>query len=99
MPGIYTSWGIIFPTMLFGAAQALNIPSLHTVLAKLAPDNNRGIFMSINGMVIRLGQTLGPLIIGIGYSLNDLKGAYYLAAGFALTGFLIAVILIRKDRL
>ncbi len=95
MPNLNTLYVFIIPVMIFGSAQALNIPSLHTSLANLAPDNQRGIFMSINGMVIRIGQTLGPLIIGVGYAINGLSGAYYLGAVMALIGVLVLFTMIR----
>lgn len=89
IPNIFQQLVFIAPVLLFGTAQALNIPSLQTLLAKLAPDNQRGVFMSLNGMVIRLGQTLGPMIIGIGYTWKGLEGAYYLGAIIALTGLVV----------
>ena len=90
IPNISNIYIFIIPILIFGSAQALNIPSLQTTLAKLAPDNQRGAFMSVNGMMIRLGQTLGPLIIGIGYSINGLSGAYYLGAFMALLGLIVS---------
>jgi MFS transporter, ACDE family, multidrug resistance protein len=45
--------------------------------------------MSINGMVLRIGQTLGPLVIGIGYSIGDMNGVYYLSALVALLGMVV----------
>ncbi len=85
----------LLPILIFGAAQALNIPSLHTSLANLAPDNQRGAFMSINGMVLRIGQTLGPLVIGIGFTHGDINGVYYLSAFVALLGLVVIYTMIR----
>jgi len=90
MPNVNDIYIFIIPILFFGSAQALNIPSLQTTLAKLAPDNQRGAFMSLNGMVIRLGQTLGPIVIGIGYSIDGLKGAYYLGSFMALLGLIVS---------
>lgn len=59
MPNIYDIYTIILPIVLLDTSQVLNIPSLQTILRK-----HRGAFMSLNGMVIRLGQTLVPLLIG-----------------------------------
>lgn len=91
IPNITNLVLIFLPIILFGTAQALNIPSLQTLLAKLSPDENRGAFMSLNGMVIRLGQTLGPMVIGIGYSIYGLNGAYYLGAIISLLGLLVTI--------
>ena len=99
LPNINNIILFIVPVLIFGSAQALNIPSLQTVLANLAIENQRGAFMSINGMVIRLGQTLGPLIIGIGFSVKGLKGAYYLGAFVALFGLVLLFTLLSEDKI
>ncbi|MDA3779692.1 MAG: MFS transporter [Bacteroidales bacterium] len=98
IPNIANMYVFLIPILIFGSAQALNIPSLQTTLAKLAPDNQRGVFMSLNGMVIRLGQTLGPMIIGIGYSLRGLIGAYYLGAFMALLGLIVSFTMINENK-
>ncbi|GAB4334336.1 MAG: MFS transporter [Calditrichia bacterium] len=99
LPRIGNLYLLVLPVLLFGCAQGLNIPSLQTVLANLAPDNQRGVFMSTNGMVLRLGQTLGPLIIGVGYTLGDIAGAYNLATIMAILGLFILFTLISDARI
>ncbi len=89
----------LLPILIFGAAQALNMPSLQTSLANLAPDNQRGAFMSLNGMVLRIGQTLGPLIIGIGYSVGEMNGVYYLSAFVALLGLVVLFTMISSKKI
>lgn len=96
IPNVTSLYIFVIPILFFGAAQALNIPSLQTTLAKLAPDNKRGAFMSLNGMVIRIGQTLGPLIIGIGYTINGISGAYYLGAIFAFLGIITTFTMLKE---
>jgi len=96
IPNVHSLYVFLIPILIFGAAQALNIPSLQTTLAKLAPDNKRGAFMSVNGMVIRIGQTLGPLIIGVGYTINGISGAYYLGAIFAFLGIIVAFTMLKE---
>jgi len=97
MPNTQDMYVFILPILLFGAAQALNIPSLQTILANLAPDEQRGAFMSLNGMVLRIGQTIGPLIIGVGYSLADTHGAFYLSAVIAMLGLVLIFTALRKE--
>ncbi len=89
VPYIHSFYFFIIPLLLFGSAQALNIPSLQTLLANLAPDEQRGLFMSINGMVLRLGQTLGPLVIGLGFAIGGFEGAYFLAASIAVACLIV----------
>ncbi len=99
IPNISNLYIFILPIMVFGIAMALNIPSLQTTLAILAPNNQRGAFMSLNGMVIRLGQTLGPMIIGIGYTVNGLKGAYYLGAIVSVIGLFVLFTMLKESRI
>lgn len=98
IPFVTNLFVFIIPVMIFGTAQALNIPSLQTLLANLAPDEQRGFFMSFNGMVLRVGQTFGPPVIGIGYALNKYTGVYFLAASIALTGLILIYLLVRKKK-
>lgn len=97
IPNINNLYVLIIPIILFGGAQALNIPSLQTILANLAPDEQRAVFMSTNGMVLRLGQTLGPPIIGIGFALGKIQGVYYLAAFVALVGLFVIFSTLRNE--
>lgn len=99
IPNVNHLYWFLMPILIFGAAQALNIPSLQTSLANLAPDNQRGIFMSLNGMVLRIGQTLGPLIIGIGYSVGEMNGVYYLSALVAFLGLIVILTMIRSKKI
>ena len=87
----------IVPILLFGTAQALNMPSLQTMLANKAPDHLRGAFMSLNGMNLRLGQTLGPLIIGLGYTFYGLKGGYLLISGIGLVGLIMMFLVFNRN--
>jgi MFS family permease len=61
-------WFLVLPAMLFGAGQGINLPSILTLLAGAAPTEQRGLFMSVNGMVLRVGQSLGPLAMGLAVS-------------------------------
>jgi MFS transporter, ACDE family, multidrug resistance protein len=99
IPHVNHLYLFLLPILIFGSAQALNIPSLQTSLANLAPDNQRGAFMSLNGMVLRIGQTLGPLIIGIGYSIGDMSGVYYLSALVALLGLIVLFTMINAKKI
>jgi MFS transporter, ACDE family, multidrug resistance protein len=40
--------------------------------------------MSLNGMVLRIGQTLGPLTAGLFFALGGIKGAFFGGASVAL---------------
>lgn len=81
---------LLFPVFLFGIAQGLNIPSVQTMLAALAPLEYRASFMAVNSTILRLGQTLGPLLMGIFFMLWGTDGAFYAGGGCAL--FMLAAL-------
>lgn len=80
--------------LLFGVAQGINLPNVFSLLSSHAPSENRGAFMATNGMVLRAGQTIGPLLVAGPASSLGLTGAYLAAALAALT-FLVALVLFR----
>ncbi len=85
-------WVLALPIMLFGVGNGINIPSILTVLTRLAPAEYRAAFMSVNGMLLRLGQTLGPLLIGGAFALVGLDGAFFVSA--AVAGAMLIVLLV-----
>lgn len=73
---------------LVGVAQGLNYPVVLSLLATLAPDDRRGVVVSVNGTVIRTGQTLGPLLAGGVYAMGGMTGVFLSAAGLCAAVFL-----------
>ena len=71
----------------------MNLPIVQTLLARRAPLEYRAAFMSLNGMVLRLGQTLGPLIMGLVYLIGGFETIFFLSAGLAA-----AMIPVASDR-
>ena len=74
---------LIFAVIIYGIGHGLNIPSIQTMLSGIAPLEYRAAFMSMNGMVLRLGQTLGPLIMGFMYVLGSQEMVFVGGACFA----------------
>ncbi|MGY5862101.1 MAG: MFS transporter [Candidatus Thorarchaeota archaeon] len=62
-------WALLVSLLIFGIAHGINIPCIHSLLARLAPMEHRAAIMSLNGMVLRLGQTIGPLLMGFAFVL------------------------------
>jgi MFS family permease len=84
MPLAPTMGTLFIPVVLLGIGQGLSIPSLQTLLAARAPLERRGAFMAVNGVALRLGQTLGPILIGVVYSRWGVDGTFYAAACVAV---------------
>jgi len=88
-------WWVAFPVALFGVAQGLNYPVVMTLLAGLAPTEHRAIFMSVNGTVLRTGQTLGPIIMGGVFAVGGMAWVFYAATGICLGVFFTLPLMIR----
>lgn len=88
---------LFFPIVIFGAANGLNIPSFLTILTGLAPIEYRAAFMSINGMVLRLGQTLGPILAGVVVAFVGIAGSFYAGAVLAIVVFCALVVWLQPE--
>lgn len=95
VPFIPTVYLLLIPTAIFGFAQGINIPNILGLLTASAPAETRGALMSVNGMILRLGQTLGPLLMGVAVATLSLTAAYLAAAILAMLVFFLALALVR----
>ncbi len=86
---------LLVPTVLFGLAQSLNLPNAFSLLTDAAPQENRGAFISINSTMLRLGQTLGPVVMAGAAMPLGLGGAYFAVAALAAAMFFVALVLLR----
>jgi ACDE family multidrug resistance protein len=84
MPLAPGPWGVGAASLLYGVAQGLNQPALQTRLTELSSDASRGVILSLNGMILRLGQALGPLLLGGALVIGDIGTVFYAAGGIAL---------------
>jgi MFS family permease len=92
MPGL---WWVLLPVLAFGAAQGLNIPTVQAMLADLAPMEQRGAFMALNGTVLRLGQTLGPVVMGGAFVAWGMDGVFWATAALALVAAALVLAAVR----
>ncbi len=95
---IDTIYLMTVPVLLYGFANGMNIPGIQTFLSGNAPMEYRGAFMSMNSMVLRLGQTLGPIFTGIAYHRWGMEGVFYSSALFAAASFLVLAVVLKNDR-
>lgn len=85
----------ILVVVVFGLGHGINIPVLQSLLTELAPVQYRGAFMSLNGMVLRIGQTIGPIICGICFIIAGITGAFLCGI---ISGLIIIFILYIKGK-
>lgn len=84
IPSIDSLPVLIIAVMLYGVGHGLNIPSIQTLLGGIAPIEYRAAFMSMNGMVLRLGQTIGPAIMGLMFVWGGINFVFYGGAAIAI---------------
>ncbi|BBD06755.1 MFS transporter [Desulfovibrio ferrophilus] len=96
IPLMPSLWWVLLPIMIFGVAQGLNIPCVQTLLADLAPMEQRGAFMALNGTVLRVGQTLGPVVMGTSYAVAGYWGVFITGAVLALSVCVLVLLTLRE---
>lgn len=69
---------MIIPLIFEGLAQGIALPLVAERLATLAPTNNRGAIMAVNGSVLRFSQSVAPLVFGIAWMYLGWRGPYLL---------------------
>lgn len=91
IPHIPSAWMMLFPALIFGAAQGLNIPSSQALIVGAAPFKFRGVYMAFNSTVILTGITTGPMVAALAYKSIGIVGLYY---GGAVGALLMSIILV-----
>lgn len=89
IPHISFSPLLLIPVLMLGIANGMNVPAIQTLIIEKTPFRQRGAFMSFNGMMLRLGQTLGPLLVSLVLYVGSLKHMFLIAAGISLLTILI----------
>jgi MFS family permease len=91
LPQVENIWWFMLPVAVFGAAQGINIPSILNLLTSYADKEYRAAFLSVNWVVMRTGQALGPYLLGLVYAGISLNATFYasaIAAGlFVISSF------------
>lgn len=89
LPFMTSHWMIALPIMLFGFGQGLNIPNVSAMLVSEAPAAQRAVIMSLNGTLLRLGQTVGPVLFGFLMLWGGVSFAFYAGAALAVLMLLV----------
>ncbi len=77
-------WGFLVPTMIYGFGGGVNQPSSQSILMSLAPESSRAGFLSVNSTILRVGQSLGPLIMGTVITFWGMDGVFFSGAAISL---------------
>ena len=80
-------WWLLAPALLMGFASGLYGPTRATILHAAAPAHLRAAVISLDQSVKRLGQSLGPVALGVVFGVAGTDAVFYagaLAVGLAL---------------
>jgi predicted MFS family arabinose efflux permease len=92
-PGYWWAAGAVG---VFGVGQAWNYSVVLTLLAGEAPDEHRAVFMGVNGMVIRVGQALGPVIMAGVFALGGMDSVFFAASVVCISLSVVLPVLLRR---
>jgi len=93
IPLISQLWLFFIPVIIFGIAHGMSIPVIQALFAEAAPLKYRATFMSVSGMTFRVGQTLGPFLIGLVIGVWGIGGAFYAGAVLSISMLVIMFVL------
>ncbi|MFC0876599.1 MFS transporter [Saccharicrinis sp. FJH2] len=92
------SWPLlILATILFGLAHGSFIPNVQTMLVGLAPLSERAAFMSVNGMVLRIGQSIGPVFAAFFFIGGHFSYVFLVSAFLALSIFVFVKFMVLPE--
>ncbi len=89
VPFVPNIWLLLIPTTIFGIGLGIGFPSIQTLLAELAPREYLATVMSVNGTFFGLGQTLGPLLMGLAFGIGGISSVFYAGVGFAIATLVV----------
>ncbi len=84
---------------LFGVAQGLNMPALLSLLVSFSCPEYRGGLLAANTMILRLGQTAGPLLTGLVLLQWGLEGIFLVSTLTAVATLIVVMALFGKSNL
>ncbi|MEA3505077.1 MAG: MFS transporter, partial [Bacteroidota bacterium] len=64
IPFMQSTIMILIPTTFFAIGNGIFFPNIYTRLSDLSKLKYRALFMSVNGAILRTGQTMGSLVAG-----------------------------------
>lgn len=80
VPLVPNLWMLVVPTIIFGVAQGINLPNVFSMLTNAVSAENRGALLALNGMLLRTGQAVGPLLMSVLAASLSVEGAFSVIA-------------------
>jgi sugar phosphate permease len=71
------------------------VPSVQNILVGFTSIKERAAFMSFNSMVLRIGQTIGPLLVGVFFTIGGLQASFMAGATVAVLMFIAIALMVK----
>ncbi|EGJ49544.1 MFS transporter [Desulfocurvibacter africanus] len=97
VPFLNGKWLFFLPLGIFGMAQGLAMPSITTLLTRLAPREYRGGYMAVYGMLLRLSQTVAPPLMAGVHALFGIAAVYWTGSALALAMLVTVLLLLQPS--
>lgn len=97
IPFVTNIWLISIPILIFGFAMGILTPIIADILTGFAPNKQRAAVMSVYGMTLRLGQSLGPVIMSLFLIFGEISFVFYGGAFFSVSMFALLVLAVRNS--
>ncbi len=97
IPFVTDIWLISIPILIFGFAMGILTPIIADILTGFAPNKQRAAVMSIYGMTLRLGQSLGPVVMSLFFILGGISFVFYAGAFFSISMFALLALTVRNS--
>jgi MFS family permease len=88
--GLGSLWLLVAAAAVYGLAEGITIPTLQDLVAEGAPEHLRGTILALWVSGLRLGQTAGPLVVGVAIGLWS-TGVVLVGAGVLVAVVGVAV--------
>jgi len=85
---------ILLPSIIWGIAHGIFLPCSHIFAVKVAPRSHKGEIISLSRFFTRLGQTIGPFIMGAVLIYFNLQAVFY----FGIFLWILFLILLLSKR-
>ncbi|MFP3908421.1 MAG: MFS transporter [Archaeoglobaceae archaeon] len=74
---------LLVSTFVLGLGHGMTLPAIQELILSSAPDNHRGIAMTTFGWVMKIGQTLGPVVASLAVYFHSTDAVFMVMAGIA----------------
>jgi MFS family permease len=85
---------LLVPAFIRGVAQGILSPSVNTLVVEFAPHESRGAVMALNSTMFRIGQTFGPFVFGLIYTISGLEGVFHVGGAALIVTAIVSGVMI-----